>query len=311
MPIRKTLYFIAFLLLIVANSPVARAGFGISPPYFSNDSLTRGSHYDKKIIIVRGEGEEDWNAKVTINVPGADNWIKVDRGTDFTFPKGETQMPINVSVDVPADADFEQYKGNITVVTSPSSGAGTGGGAISIALGGQIDVDLNVLDKKIEDFVLRGISVKDVEEGRKWLFWFIPAKVEMSLKIENIGNIPTTASKVELDILDANQESILETTSTNKLPKVKSFETKEVLAKIPTKLSAGSYWINFRVFKGDQIVDKGEGQLHLSIVKAGELGKSTITLDEVPLAAWLTFAALLAIVGLGVWFLVRKFKTRR
>ena len=48
-------------------------------------SSTQNSHYEQVITLVRSDPTEDLQAKVTINVPGANDWISIDRGTQFIF----------------------------------------------------------------------------------------------------------------------------------------------------------------------------------------------------------------------------------
>ena len=67
---RKTTLALATLLLLLSSAKGALAGFGISPPYVENESLTRNSVFVQKITIVRGDPVEDLRADITINIPG-------------------------------------------------------------------------------------------------------------------------------------------------------------------------------------------------------------------------------------------------
>src|SRR5271156_6226275 len=118
---KKTFSIIAVILALAATgmagtSPLLHAqadGFGITPPYVTNDQLTQNSHYEQTILLVRGNPTEDLQAKVSINVPGADGWISIDRGTQFVLPAGTQQEPMIVSVNVPSNAKLGNYSGNI------------------------------------------------------------------------------------------------------------------------------------------------------------------------------------------------------
>jgi hypothetical protein len=83
------------LFFLLSFQP-AGAGFGITPPYVKNDSLARDSVYTQRVVISRSDPVEDLRADVTVNVPGADEWIAVDRGLSFILPKGESQVPIQI-----------------------------------------------------------------------------------------------------------------------------------------------------------------------------------------------------------------------
>ncbi len=259
--------------------------------------LIRGSHYEKKVTLVRGDPVEDWKAEITINVPGADDWISVDKGMEFILPKGEKQIPIIVKVDVSKDADFGNYKGNIRVRTMPLKRPA---GQIAIALGAQIDVDLTVAKGGVFDFKVIGISVSDLEEGHKFLFFNIPGKIKFSMEIENTGNMKGSPTKVHFDIYDSQEKELLESIETKKIGKVEPFETKEVIAKLSTKLLAGSYVALFEIYKDDEVVNKGK--IHLSILPYGTLGKESSKVFGLQIWIWLIIVIIvLAGAGFGGW----------
>ena len=263
--IRRIAIFLSVVGVLFGNVGVAFAGFGITPPYVNNMRLTRGTVFQQTIQLVRSDPTEDLTTDITMNVPGAEDWISIDRGTEFTMPKGVTSVPIVITVKVPANAAYKEYRGAIRVRTA-SSQAPVGGG-VSIALGAQIDVDLKVVDK-IYDFNVRQIRITDMEEGRvKWGLYF-PGKIRFFMTIENTGNTDFGPTKVHFDIYDANQETLLESVdNTNSLEKISPFAIKEVLAELPTHLPAGSYIAKYTIYKNDQIAQ--QNTLNLSIAALG------------------------------------------
>ena len=263
--IRSLAVFLSALGILLGNAGVAFAGFGITPPYVNNTRLTRGTIYQQTIQLVRSDPTEDLTTNITMNVPGAEDWISIDRGTQFTMPKGVTSVPIVITVKVPANAPYNEYRGAIRVRTS-STNAPVGGG-VSIALGAQIDVDLKVVDK-IYDFNVRQIRIVDMEEGRvKWGLYF-PGKIRFFMTIENTGNTDFGPTKVHFDIYDSNQETLLESVdNTNNLEKISPFAIKEVLAELPTHLPAGTYVAKYTIYKNDQIAQ--QNTLNLSIASLG------------------------------------------
>jgi len=279
----------------------ARAGFGISPPYVRNENLTQGSHFEQKIILVRDKPDEDWEAELIFNVPEANDWFSVDKGTKFILPKGEKQTPIIFSVDVPPKAKFKRYKGFIRVKTAPLKVQELG--TVAITLGGQIDVDLNVT-KEIFDFKVKGIKVSDLEEGHKWLFLYFPGIIRFSIQIENIGNIDAVPSKVHFDIYDSKEKKLLESVETKKFDKkVKPFETEWVLAKLPTRLKPGSYWAQYKIYKKEEVVS--QGKIHLSILPKGSIpgyqgaGLLDLSLKDKFEIVLIVLVILVALAGLG------------
>jgi len=264
--------FLAFLLLFLifslSEKNIALAGFGITPPYFKNDNLTRESYYEQKITLVRGDPVEDSKVEIKINVPGANDWISVDKGNSFILPKGEKSFPITLKVKVPKDAPFNRYKGNIRITVAPANLPE--GGGVAIALGAQVDVDLNVTKQAIFDFLIKKVEIPDFEEGHKWWIFYLPGKITMNITLENLGNIPLAPNKVQLAIYDYSKKNLLESQETKKIKeKVLPFQTGIVRAFLPTKTKQGVYWAQFKVFKDKDIV--AEGELPITIHPYGTL----------------------------------------
>ncbi len=262
------LRFFALLLLCAAFFGVAEtayAGFGITPPYVNNDRLTRGTVYEQRITLVRSDPAEDQKVEISMNIPGVESWFSIDKGTTFILPAGETQVPMIISVRVPADAEYTRHQGTIRIRTS--SAAEQPGGGVSIALGAQIDVDIKVVDK-ILDFDVRRIRIADLEEGRRKWGLFFPAKIRFSMTIENTGNEVYGPTKVKFDIYDSEAEQVLETTyNTNKIEQIEPFAIKEVLAELPTRLPAGRYTAKYTIYKGEEIAQ--QNQINMSVAAIG------------------------------------------
>lgn len=289
---------LVFLFVIGLVNP-ARAGFGIVSPYLENDHLFRGAYYEKEIILVRGEPTEDWKAEITIDVPGANDWISINKGKEFILPKGEKQVPIIVSVKVPKNAEFDRYKGVIRIRTLPLKLKP----GVSIALGGRIDVDLEVVKEGIFDFKVKHVRLFDIEEG-----W----KIKMAMTIENTGNIEASPTKVYLDLYDSSEKNRLASVENdNRIEKVKPFAFKEVIAEFPNNLKAGAYWANFKIFKRDELAK--EGKLSLSILPPGTLPapKSTSALAEILKGKkWILpviiILAIIILITIGYLYLIKK-----
>jgi hypothetical protein len=259
--------FIILTFFLLFFSQNALAGFGISPPFFRNDNLTRGSYFEEKIYLVRGDPVEDSKVTIMINVPGADSWIKIDKGTSFILPKGEKAVPILVSVQVPNDAPYGRYTGFMRITVEPKE---VPPGQVGIALGARVEVDLNVAERKIFNFIVRLVDFLDSEEGYKWLFFFIPGKLTMRMTIENTGNLPVAPTKVHLDVYDMLKSKILESLNSAKIEgKVLPFKTDTVLAIFKTKLPKGSYWAKYKIYKDNDVVR--EGELVINIKERGSI----------------------------------------
>lgn len=263
--VRRIVLFATFAVF-VGSAPLAYAGFGITPPYVRNDKLTQGSTFTQEIILVRGDPVEDLKAEITLNVPGIEDWIVIDRGTEFLLPKGEKQVPMKVTIRVPQGAAYERHQGSIRIRTlSPDPASG-----VSIALGAQIDVDIRVVDE-IRDFDVKRVQISEVEEPRR-LWWLeYPGKITFTMGIENTGNAPTAPSRVQLDIFDKRGNVVLEQTfNTNTVEEVLPFETRDVVAYLPTRLPPSAYLVKYSIYRFEDEV-KRSGELTLSVLPRGTL----------------------------------------
>lgn len=256
------------LFLSVGVSKVF-AGFGITPPYVKNTSLTRNSVYEQQILLVRGETNTDQKAEITIDAPDIEGWIEVLEGSEVKMPRGSQKVPMTVRITVPDDAEFKNYKGKIRIRTLPDDGQ-VAPGAVSISLGALVDIDLLVIDKQIKDFRVRRISAADLNEGHKVAWLFYPGKIRFDMLIENIGNVDIAPSKVQFRIFDREGKMLLEDTSNiGKISKIKPYGTETVTAELPTRLPAGSYVARYSIFNEQDI--KQEGDLSLNILPDGTL----------------------------------------
>ncbi len=246
----------------------ASAGFGITPPYVRNSSLTRNSVYEQTILLIRSDSFAPLKAQITVDVPGVNEWFTIVEGNEFLLPQGEQKVPMTVRVTVPEDADFKNYLGNIRIKTSSADPGAQG--AVSISLGAQIDVDLTVIDKVIKDFRVRKIGLTDLNEGHKVGWLYFPGKINFEMMIENTGNTDVSPSSVVFRIYDPSGQVLFEETkNTNRIKKIAPFKTETVFAQLPTRLPFGNYIVRYQVFNDAEV--KQEGELNLSIMPYGTL----------------------------------------
>lgn len=263
----------SFCLLVVVTltiwPAVSHASFGITPPYVRNTSLTRNSTYEQQILLVRGNPNVALRAEVTIDAPEIESWIQIVEGTNIPLPRGEQKVPMTVRITVPPDADFADYTGKIRIRTLTADDQ-VAEGVVSISLGAQVDIDLSVIDRVIEDFRVRKISVSDLNEGKKLGWLYFPGKINFGMLIENTGNVDIAPSTVKFRIFDRVGSVLLEeTVHTGRLQKIAPYATEEIMASLPTRLPAGSYMARYSIMNGDEI--KQEGELNLSILPYGTL----------------------------------------
>ncbi len=264
--LRSVILSVAVLFMFVHTT---YAGFGVTPPYVSNVSLTRNSVYEQTIYLVRSDPNTDLKATISVDVPGVNEWITINEGSTFLLPSGSQKVPMTVKVQVPDDAEFKEYKGNIRIKTGPADDQ-VAGGAVSISLGAQLDVDLTVIDKKIKDFKVRKIGVSDLNAGHKFGWLYFPGKIRFEMLIENIGNVKIAPSDVVFRIYDRTGNVLLEEThKKGKIETVDPFMTKTVFAELPTRLPSGSYLARFEVMNDKDV--KLSGEVNLSVLPYGTL----------------------------------------
>jgi len=268
----KKIIAIFVLLLVLGQAKIALAGFGISPPYIKNTQLTPGSKYEQEITLLRSSAEDELTAEVKVNAPEIASWITIDKGTSFPLPKGQVQVPMLITINVPKNAELGSYKGSINVRISSGANAKNG---VAIALGARIDVDLSLTNVANADFIVRVASIQNIEM-LKWpwnlpIFNFFLHRVPVVLNIENIGNVKTGPSKVSLEVFDLTRNRVLESKVDTNVEQVDSFSSKEVKAYFRTKLGLGQYWGRIKIYKDETIVNSYE--IAFTIGKPGEFGQ--------------------------------------
>lgn len=269
--LRKLLTF-GFLILVLFLSTGAAevsAGFGITPPYVRNTSLTRNSTYEQQILMVRGDTNVAQKAEITVDAPEIQDWITLVEGDVIKMPTGVQKVPLTVRITVPEDAEFKDYTGYIRIRTLPDDDQ-VAAGAVSISLGARVDIALSVIDREIKDFRVRKISVPDLNEGHKFLWLYFPGKINFEMMIENTGNVEVAPSSVEFRIYDrAGKVLFEETENLAKIDKTAPYATGNVVAELPVHLPAGSYMARYRIYNDAEI--KQEGDLSLNILPYGTL----------------------------------------
>lgn len=259
----------ALVLFVLIGADTALAGFGVTPPFVRNTSLTRNSTYEQQILLVRGDPNVPLKATITVDAPEISDWIEIIQGDTFTLPRGEQKVPMTVRVTVPDDAEFKIYTGAIRIKTGAADDA-VGTGAVNISLGAQIDIELHVIDKIIKDFRVRKIGVSDLNEGTKLGWLYFPGKIKFSMLLENIGNVDVSPSTVIFKIYDPTGTVLLEETENKgKMTKIEPFATEDVKALLPTRLPAGSYLARYEIMNDEEV--KHEGELNLNILPYGTL----------------------------------------
>lgn len=298
-----TVFGLAFFPLLT------HASFGITPPYVRNTSLTRNSTYEQQILLVRGNPNEELRAEITIDAPEIESWIEIVQGNNIALPRGEQKVPMTVRVKVPAEADFADYTGKIRIRTMPAENQ-VAEGVVSISLGAQVDIDLSVIDKVIEDFRVRKITANDLNEGHKLGWLYFPGKINFGMLIENTGNVDVAPSEVKFRIYDRAGAVLLEETKhTGRLKKIAPYATEEISASLPTRLPAGSYIARYSIMNGEDV--KQEGELNLSILPYGTLQVAGYGFMGLSIAHKISIALPIFAILIAALYIIHNRRSRR
>lgn len=266
---RITLLLPALFIISLVFAETALAGFGVTPPFVRNTSLTRNSVYEQSILLVRATPDTPLQAEVTIDAPEIADWIEIVGGNEFVLPRGEQKVPMVVRVTVPDGVDFKRYEGAIRIKTGSVS-EGEGRGSVNISLGAQVDIDLTVIDREIKEFRIRRVTLPDLDAGHTLAWLYFPGKIQFAMLLENTGNVDVSPSKVVFKIYDPSGRILLEETENlGTITRVEPFATNEVTAEIPTRLEAGAYLARYEVYNEDTVVQSGE--LNMNILPYGTL----------------------------------------
>lgn len=306
--ILRGLLAIAVVVLVLPTHFV-QASFGITPPYVRNTSLTRNSVYEQQILLVRGNPTDDLNAQIIIDAPEIQDWIEIVEGATILLPRGEQKIPMTVRVTVPGDVPFRDYEGKIRIRTSPTDDQ-VAEGVVSISLGAQVDINLSVIDRVIEDFRIRRIAVSDLNEGHKLGWLYFPGKISFTMLTENTGNVDIAPSLVKFNIYDRAGAVLLEeTVNLGRLQKIAPYATEEIVADLPTRLPAGSYMVRYSIFNGEDV--KQEGELNLSILPYGTLQTAGFGFSGLSIAHKISILLPVFAVIIAVLFVIYNRRLRR
>lgn len=267
------------LLIFFAGMRIALAGFGISPPAIKEDRLVKGSRLEKTIYLVQGDPKEDVSMGVIVDSPNISDWISFKQGKEFIIPKGVQQFPLDVIINVPKDAPLDIYKAFIRISTKPEELKEAG--RVAIALGGRVDVQLTVGEGIIYDYVVAGIQIFDVKEGKS---------PKVSIDVENRGNVPAGPSNASFELFNKFGNIRLAYAEASGFERIEPFSTGESTIEFPIdiRLAVGEYWGNVKIYDDKGVVIK-ELRTVFNVNKRTLLEKSIIPLISVLIAFILLF----------------------
>jgi len=268
MGLNKIPQFLLIILLSLFWAGICQAGFGVSPPWVKCEHLLQGSHFEQTISLVQSDTKTDFYATVELSseLSGIKDWIKIDKGMEFTIPGGVQQFPIKITVDVPQNAKLGEYGGYIWINGKPTKEAGT---QITTMTGGTIEVALKVTDEEFSDWTLRGLGVRNLAKDEK--------TIKAYLRVENLGNVKARPSKVHLDVYDDNHQNLLSSGDDTELDWIPPFQTQEIIAEFPVDLEpTQQYWAEIKIYKEDELLLADQRRFNVGEIPTEEVNPAQV-----------------------------------
>jgi|GEM_PF-1364356 len=234
------------ILAFVLVPFTAQAGFGVSPPLIEEGRLVRGISMERIVYLVQGVPDRDVPIEVQVDSEIKD-WISFPQGMPVTIPEGVQQFPLVVRIDVPDDAEFGKYSGEIRLTAVPQRA--DEGGEVAIALGGLVTLDLTVGDGIISEFSLKQIDILDIKEGDD---------PRARISIVNTGNVGAGPDTMSFELFNKFGEIRLAyaESSESNFKKVPAFTEGNIEASFPMDvyIAPGEYWGHVKVYEGQKMV---------------------------------------------------------
>jgi hypothetical protein len=244
--IGECIRFAALLVaLLVLTAPgYAAAGFGVSPPLIEEGKLVRGITMERIVYLVQGVPERDVPIEVDVNSE-IEDWVTFPQGMPITIPKGVQQFPLVVRIEVPEDAEFGKYGGEIRITAVPQRA--DEGGEVAIALGGLVTLDLTVGEGVISEFSLKQIKILDIKEGED---------PRAEVEIINSGNVLAGPDSVTFELFNKFGEIRLAYAESHDFEKIPAFTENGSIVEFPMDIyvAPGEYWGHVKVYEDQKLI---------------------------------------------------------
>ena len=254
----------SFLLGMSGVANAQNTGLGVSPSRFTVTHMIKNIDYKKTFVLSHGEHSEAKQLRLEVD-DALEGWVTTSMGTEFTWPTGSgAQFPLEIIVRAPADVPNGNYAGSIRIINTGFNEdvAEVGGAGASVSLAVAIEADFTLTDEQLLDYDVHSIFVPhQVEED---------SPLELSVHIENRGNVKASPSKVVVDFYDQFNTTLLESQVVSNLDSVEpGVDDGEIIVEVPQTLGIGHYWARAVVFR-DGIAVKEE-DVTFEVVATGDV----------------------------------------
>ncbi len=278
----KTITKSILVLLAVALVMQAATAIGVSPSRVDAEHMSRGSHFEKTVYL-SGATQD---ARISIEKEGEiSTWVSTDKSTGFIFPKGQQQVPVRISIDVPDDAANGQYYAYLKISSIPQGEPGLSN-TVSVIPGVRIMIKVDVTGEQVTDYRIASISIVSSEQD---------SPLPIAIDIENNGNVMAIPKLLQLHVLDKSRTQDVYSANITGIEGTEPHtrQTKTVL--VENNLGPGEYWALIKIYDESGVIFSDERPFAVS--EKGSLRKSgifriletpmpTITGNTVKLVGW-------------------------
>lgn len=237
--------FITSIFSYIANS---KAAFGTSPPWVKNDHMLPGTSFEQVINLSRSD--TDKAVKANVQLTGDEQlikWLNIENIDDLIMRKGQTTLPMKVTVNVPKKAELKNYRGGIFITLKAVDPDTLGGGQVGIALGANITVDITVIGDKVIDYRVISVLNNPIEEKNP---------LSIKVQVKNLGNVSINEVKGKVDIYDETQSVLIKSLDFLPLDDAIAPDETQIARMIfeDTILEPGDYWLFIEASKDGKVV---------------------------------------------------------
>ena len=253
-------------VVLFAPSSALAAAFGVSPPWIENDHVKPGTNFVYVINLSASDLSSDMMVQTTLEgSPEIAKWFNVQNKDNIRLTTGKSLYPMYINVNIPEDAKTGEYKGKLKLALVDTNGRPNG---VTNLLGGNIAVDLNVVDYDVNDFWVKEIKVDPIQEGQS---------VNLRMDVKNLGNVAINKVRTKASIIDMDSGAVVATGEAEELSgPIQPQTLASVQMSIPTPgVGAGFYWIDVESFKGNESVYKN--RLTLQVAKRNAMNNAVET----------------------------------
>jgi hypothetical protein len=220
-----------FFTAIVFSMEVSASFAGISPSRVYAANLYPGMVFTKDIMLSKGVTGQ--SVPVSIETEGdLMGWLTLSIDS---IPGNVTQLPSELRISVPENATPGEYSGRLNVRFLEGS-------SYDIVL--PVIIKLNVTRDSIKGFSVNSIRVSET---------FQNGPVNITLAVENFGNIPARPTNVAIEISDTQKKPLLYFEERD-FAAAEPFSKQDITFLLFPNLSGGQYWAKITAYDEQQIV---------------------------------------------------------